>query len=236
MTTQPRPYRGFRYSAEVIEYAVWLYHCFSQSLRDVELMLAVRGVVVSYETIREWGLRFGRQFANALKRRRPRPGNKWFLDEMFVRIRGKQHYLWRAVDQDGNVFDILVQSRRSAKAAKRFFRKLLKGLQYVPRVIVTDKLKSYAAAKRDVLPGVEHRQSRYLNNRAEVSHQPTRRRERQMQRFKSARHAQCFLSTHGRIHNHFQLRRHRMTATEYRTARDAAFRTWRDVTGVARAV
>jgi putative transposase len=108
MTTQPSPYRGFRYPAEVIEYAVWLYHCFSLSLRDVELILAARGVVVSYETIREWGLRFSRQFANKLKRRRPRPGDKWFLDEMFVRIRGKQHCLWRAVDQDGNVLDILV--------------------------------------------------------------------------------------------------------------------------------
>jgi putative transposase len=135
--------------------------------------------------------------------------------------------------QDGNVLDILVQSRRNAKAAKRFFRKLLKGLQYAPRVIVTDKLKSYAAAKREIFPHTEHRQSRYLNNRAEVSHQPTRRRERQMQRFKSARHAQRFLSTHSRIHNHFQLRRHRLAAAAYRTARDAAFRTWRDVTVVA---
>ena len=133
------------------------------------------------------------------------------------------------------MLDVLVQSRRSAKAAKRFFRKLLKGLQYVPWVIVTDKLKSYAAAKREILPRVEHRQSRYLNNRAEVSHQPTRRRERQMQRFKSARHAQRFLSTHSRIHNHFQLRRYRLTATEYRTVRDAAFAAWRDVTGVASA-
>jgi putative transposase len=236
MTTSPNPYRGFRYPAEVIQHAVWLYHCFSLSLRDVELILAARGIVVSYESIREWGLRFGRMFANVLKRRRPRPGDKWYMDEVFIRIRGKQHLLWRAVDQDGVVLDVLVQSRRSAKAAKRFFRKLLKGLQYVPRVIVTDKLKSYAAAKRDILPGVEHRQSRYLNNRAEVSHQPTRRRERHMQRFKSARHAQRFLSTHSRIHNHFQLRRHRMTATEYRTARDTAFATWRDVTGVARAV
>ncbi len=227
------PYRGFRYPAEVIQHAVWLYHCFSLSLRDVELILAARGVVVSYESIREWGLRFGRMFANTLKRRRPRPGDKWHLDEVFIRIRGKLHYLWRAIDQDGNVLDILVQSRRSAKAAKRFFRKLLRGLQYVPRVIVTDKLRSYAAAKRHVLPGVEHRQSRYLNNRAEVSHQPTRRRERQMQRFKSARHAQRFLSTHARIHNHFQLGRHRLAAYEYRAIRDAAFRTWRDVTGVA---
>ncbi|WP_043837833.1 DDE-type integrase/transposase/recombinase, partial [Muricoccus aerilatus] len=136
---------------------------------------------------------------------------------------------------DGVVLDILVQSRRSATAAKRFFRKLLKGLQYVPRVIVTDKLRSYAVAKREILPSVEHRQSRYLNNRAEVSHQPTRRRERQMQGFKSARHAQRFLSTHSRIHNRFQLRRHRLPATEYRTVRDAAFATWQDVTGVASA-
>ena len=149
------------------------------------------------------------------ERRRPQPGDNWHLDEVFIRIRGKIHYLWRAVDQDGNVLDILVQSRRNAKAAKRFFRKLLKGLRYTPRVLVTDKLKSYGAAKREVMPGVEHRQSRYVNNRAEVSHQPTRRRERQMQRFKSARHAQRFLSTHSRIHNLFQLRRHRLSATQY---------------------
>ncbi|WP_424140133.1 IS6 family transposase [Roseomonas chloroacetimidivorans] len=148
---------------------------------------------------------------------------------MFIRVRGKQHYLWRAVDQDGHVLDILVQSRRNATAAKRFFRKLLNGLQYVPRVIVTDKLRSYAAAKREILPSVEHRQSRYLNNRAEVSHQPTRRRERQMQQFKSPRHAQRFLSTHSRIHNHFQLRRHRLTAKQYREVRSAAFSAWRNV-------
>ena len=219
MTTTTNLYRGFRFPAEVIEHAMWLYHGFSLSLRDVETILAARGITVSYETIREWGLRFGRQFANALKRRRPRPGDKWFLDEVFLRVRGKVHYLWRAVDQHGNVLDILVQSRRNAHAAKRFFRKLLRGLQYMPRVIVMDKLRSYAAAKREVLPGVEHRQNRYLNNRAEVSHQPTRRRERQMQRFKSARHAQRFLSVHARIHNHFQLRRHRLTAEQHRAAR-----------------
>ncbi len=163
MTTSPNPYRGFRYPAEVIQHAVWLYQCFSLSLRDVELILAARGVAVSYETVREWGLRFGRLFANELKRRRPRPGGEWFMDEVFIRIRGKQHPLWRAVDQDGHVLDILVQSRRNATAAKRFFRKLLKGLQYVPRVIVTDKLRSYAVAKREILPSVEHRESRYLN-------------------------------------------------------------------------
>jgi putative transposase len=236
MTTSPNPYHGFRFPAEVIQHTVWLYHCFSLSLRDVELILAERGIVVSHESIRTWGLRFGRLFANTLKRRRPRPGDKWHLDEVFIRIQGKQHYLWRAVDQDGTVLDILVQSRRNTKAAKRFFKKLLRGLQYAPRVIVTDKLKSYGAAKREVLPHVEHRQSRYLNNRAEVSHQPTRRRERHMKRFKSARHAQRFLSTHSPIHNHFQLHRHRLSAAEYRAARERAFGTWREVTGVASAL
>jgi putative transposase len=172
---------------------VWLYHCFGLSLREVELILAARGVAVSYETIREWGLRFGRIFANTLKRRGARPGDKWHLDEVFIRIRAEQHYLWRAIDQNGNVLDILVQSRRNAKAAKRFFRKLLKSLQYVPRVIVTDELKRYAAARREILPGVQHRQSRYLNNCAEVSHKPTHRRERHMKRFKCARHAQQFV-------------------------------------------
>ena len=247
MTTSPNPYRGFRYPAAVIEHAVWLYHCFSLSLRDVETILAARGVVVSYESIRAWGVRFGRQFANTLKRRRPRPGDKWHLDEVFLRIGGKQHYLWRAIDQDGHVLEILVQGRRntiakrspggmSAKltgAARRFFRKLLRGVQYVPRVIVTDKLKSYPAAKRTILPHVEHRQSKYLNNCIEVSHQPTRRRERQMRRFKSARHAQRFLSTHARIHTHFQLRRHRLTADQHRAARATAFEAWREVTGTA---
>ena len=146
---------------------------------------------------------------------------------------GKQHYLWRAIDKDGHVLEILVQSRRNTRAAKRFFRKLLRDLQYVPRAIITDKLKSYAAAKREVLPHTEHRQSKYLNNRIEVSHQPTRRRERQMQRFKSARHAQRFLSTHARIHNHFQFRRHRLTAAQHRAARDGAFEVWRDLTKTA---
>ncbi len=199
----------------------------------METILAARGVVVSHENIQEWGLRFGRLFANTLKRRRPKPGDKWHLDEVFLRIRGKVHCLWRAVGQHGNVLDILVQSRRDAKAAKRFLRKRLKGLQHAPRVIVTGKLRSYAAAKPEILPHVEHRQSKCLNNRAEVSHQPTRRRERHMQRFKSARHMQRFLSTHSRTHNHFQLRRHRLTADQHRAARDAAFRTWREVVGLA---
>ena len=232
MSSPRNPYRGFRFPAEIIAHAVWLYHCFSLSLRDVELILAARGVTVSYESIRDWGIRFGRQFAATLKRRRPKPGDKWHLDEVFIRIRGKLHYLWRAVDQNGAVLDILVQKRRDPDAAKRFFRRLLSGHAEVPRVIVTDKLKSYAAAKREILPKVEDRQSRYLNNRAEVSHQPTRRRERQMQRFKSIRQAQRFLSAHSRIHNHFQLRRHLISAGQYRSLRETAFRVWREVTRV----
>jgi putative transposase len=235
MSTTPDSYRGFRYPPEIITEAVWLYYCFSLSLREVELILAQRGVEVSYETIRQWSYRFGQEFATKLRWRRPRPGDKWHMDEVFVRIQGKQHYLWRAVDQDGNVLDILVQSRRNTKAAKRFFRKVLKGLQYVPRVIVSDQLKSYGAAKKTILPGVEHRQSRYLNNRAENSHRPTRKRERHMQRFKSARQAQRFLSAHGPLYQHFRPRRHTMTTAEYRAARARAFEVWQEETCVQKA-
>ena len=144
MKPPPDPHHRHRFPAEILSHAVWLYHVFSLSLRDVELILAERGVVVSYESIRRWCRKFGQSFANRLRRRRPRPGDKWHLDEVFLRIRGELHYLWRAVDQDDVVLDILVQSRRNAKAAKRFFKKLLRGLQYAPRVIVTDKLRSYA--------------------------------------------------------------------------------------------
>jgi putative transposase len=150
-------------------------------------------------------------------------------DEVFTRIRGEPHYLWRAIDQNGNVLDILVQSRHNAKATKRFFRMLRKSLEYVPRVIVTDKVKSYAAARRAILPGVEHRQNRYHNDCAEVLDQSTRQREQHMKRFKLARHAQQFSSTHSRIHNHFQLRRRRLSASEHRAACDDAFRIWNDV-------
>jgi putative transposase len=153
-------------------------------------------VIVSYESVRRGCLKFGASFASSLCRRRPRPGDKWHLDEVFIRIQDVLHYLWRAVDQHGIVLDILVQSRRDAGAAKRFFRRLLKGLQYVPRVLITDKLGSYGMAKRELLPDVEHQKSHYLNNRAENSHRPIRRRERQMQRFKSAPQAQRFLSAH----------------------------------------
>jgi putative transposase len=226
MQPQPDPHYRHRFPAEIISYAVWLYHVFSLSLRDCELLLAQRGMTVSYETIRRWYREFGHGFANGLRRRRPRSKDEQFLDEVFVRIQGELHYLWRAVDQDGIALDILVQSRRNTKAAKRFFKRLLRGLQYIPRVIVTDKLKSYGAAKRQVLPNVEHRQSRNLNNRAEKSHRPTRRRERQMQRFKSPSQAQDFLSAHAFIYGHFHPPRHRLTAADYRTLRTKAFKVW----------
>jgi putative transposase len=227
-------YAGYRFPAEIISYAVWLYFRFPLSLRHVDEILAARGITVSHETVRQWGLKFGQSFANQIRRRLPRAGDKWHLDEVVVTIAGKKHWLWRAVDQDGIVLDILVQSRRDTQAAKRLLRKLLKKQARPPRVMVTDKLASYGAAKREVMPGVEHRQHKGLNNRAENSHQPTRRRERQMKRFKSPRHAQRFLSAHDQVNNLFHLRRHRLPAPQYRAARARAFQTWAEVTGVAR--
>jgi putative transposase len=232
MTPEPATYPGYRFPAEIISHAVWLYHVFGLSLRDVELILAERGVCVTHESIRQWCLRFGADFARRLRRRRPKPGDTWHLDEVFLRINGALHYLWRAVDQHGVVLDILVQARRNATAAKRFFKRLLAGLKHRPRRVVTDGLRSYGVARRELLPEVRHRTSRYLNNRAENSHRPTRRRERQMQRFKSPEHAQRFLSSHAMIYGHFRPRRHLMTADQYRRARAEAFRAWRQETCV----
>ncbi|MFL5658016.1 MAG: IS6 family transposase [Ktedonobacteraceae bacterium] len=230
-TTAPS-YKGFRFPPEMISHAVWLYFRFSLRFRDVEELLAQRGMVVTHETVRQWCLKFGQTYANELRSRRPRCGDKWYMDEVLLSLRGQKHILWRAVDQDGNVLDILVQSRRNKKAAKRFFRKLLKGLQYVPRVIITDKLRSYGAAKRELLAGVEHRQHKGLNNRAENSHQPTRLREKKMRRFKSAKQAQRFLSAFSLIAGHFQPRRHRLRAGEYRAILQSRFQQWNEVTGV----
>ena len=173
-------YRGYRFSPEIISHAVWLYHRFALSFRDVEDLLARRGVEVTYEAIRKWCRRFGPEYAGRLRRRRGRLGDTWHLDEVFVTIQGRQQYLWRAVDEDGDVLDILVQPRRNRHAAVRFFRKLLKTQRQVPRRLITDKLRSYSAACRTVMPSVFHCTDQYANNRAEVSHQPTRQRERQM--------------------------------------------------------
>ena len=224
------PYAGYRYPGEVIAHAVWLYHRFCLSFRDTEDLLAERGVTVSHETIRQWCLKFGRSYARSLRHRQGRPGDTWFVGEVFVTINGERRYLWRAVDQDGDFLYILVRKRRDRRAAKRFFIKLLKGLRYAPRVIVTDKLGSYRAARRELLPNVTHVQDRWCNNRAEVSHQPTRQRERQMRRFKSMRRAQRFLSSHGAISSLFRLCRHGVNAAHYRILRGKAFDEWRQVT------
>ena len=235
MTPEFASYHRHRFPVEIISHAVWLYHVFSLSLRDVELILAERGIVVTHESIRHWCLKFGSDFARKLRRRRPQPGDTWHLDEVFIRIRGVLHYLWRAVDQHGVVLDILVQDRRNGTAAKRFFKHLLHGLQHKPRRLVTDGLRSYGVAQRAIMPDVRHRTSRYLNNRAENSYRPTRRRERQMQRFKSASQAQRFLSAHAMIYGYFRPRRHLMAGAGYRRVRAKAFRTWRQETCVHRA-
>jgi putative transposase len=226
----PKKHKNHRFPVEIISHAVWLYFRFCLSFRDVEELLLECGVTVIYEAIRKWCRKFGQQYANQLRRRRPRPGDKWHMDEVFLTIKGERHYLWRAVDQEGNVLDILVQRRRDKRAAKKFLRKLLKGLRYVPRVIITDKLKSYAAAKREILPGVDHRQHRYLNNRAVNSHQPMRQRERHMQGFKFPGHAQRFLAASGPIAQYFRLRRHRLSAPVYRQELQNRFSSWQEIT------
>ncbi len=219
-------YRGYRFPPEIISHSVWMYHRFCLSLRDVEELLAKRGILVTYETIRQWCRKFGPEYARNLKRRQGRLGDIWYLDEVFLKIRGERHYLWRAVDQDGDVIDILVQRHRNARAAKRFFRKLLKGQGSTPWQLLTDKLRSYGAAHRVTMPSVNHTTARYENNRAEVSHQPTRQRERQMRRFKSAGQAQRFLSVHGVILNFFRFSRHQMRSENYRWLRARAFKDW----------
>ena len=208
MRSQPASYHGYRFPPDIISHAVWLYYRFCLSFRDAEDLLAQRGVTVTYETIRQWCQQFGPVYARRLRRRRGRLGDTWHLDEVFVTIQGRQQYLWRAVDEDGDVLDILVQSHRNRRAAVRFFRKLLKTQGRVPRRLITDQLRSYAAACRTVMPSVVHVTDQYANNRAEVSHQPTRQRERQMRRFKSAAQLQRFASVHGIVQNLFRVSRH----------------------------
>ncbi|MFC7739507.1 IS6 family transposase [Roseomonas sp. GCM10028921] len=226
-------YAGYRFPAEVISQAVWLYFRFPLSLRIVEEMLAARGIMVCHETVRQWALGFGQEFANQIRRRPSRAGEKWRLDEAAIKIAEVQHWLWRAVGQTGMVLDVLVQSRRDKWAAKRLLRKLLERQCRTPRVMITDKLSSYGAAKQKVMPGVEHCRHRGLNNRAENSRQPTRRRERRMERFKSPRQAQRFLSAHDQVNNLFHLRRNHVTASELRAARARAASAWAECSGIA---
>jgi putative transposase len=232
-TLAPALYRRHRFPAEIISHCVWLYYRFLLSYRDVEELLAERGVIVSHETVRQWCRKFGPVFAARLRHRRRRAADKWHLDEVQLKIRGTKHWLWRAVDRDGVVLDILVQARRNQAAAEAFRRRVLAGEDTAPRVVVTDKLASYPPALRRVLPGVEHRRHKGLNNRAENSHRPVRKRERVLQRFKSPEHAQRFLEPFSAVCNHFRPRRHLLPADLYRQIRTDCFRQWREMVGLA---
>jgi len=219
-------YKRYRFPPAIIQYAVWLYYRFNLSHRDIEDLLAERGITVSYESIRLWCIKFGSKYARRLRRRHQGYGDTFFIDEVFVKIQGKQHYLWRAVDQDGEVVDVFLQARRDGKAATRFFKRLLKAHGGAPRKMVTDKLGSYGVAHRELHLDSIHDTSRYANNRAEHSHQPTRVRERGMRRFKSTYQAQRFLSAHTAVYNLFNLGRHLTSARHYRLFRQRAFMSW----------
>jgi putative transposase len=236
MKKNPSQYYGFRFPAAVISCAVRWYHRFNLSLRDIEELLLERGVTVSYESVRNWRDRFGAQFARRAKAARGKPGSTWHLDELFVKLRGEAYVLWRAVDEHSTELDVLLQKRRDKAAAKRFFRRILRS-HPVPRKIVTDQLRSYPAAKAEVpeLARVKHvfvKASARVNNRAENSHQPTRRRERQMQGFRDPRRTQAFLSRFGPIRQHFALPRHLMNARCHRAQLQARLFAWQRWTGV----
>ena len=226
MKSQKSIYKRHRFPPEIIQYAVWLYHRFNLSHRDIEDLLAKRGIAVSYEAIRLWCNKFGPRFARRLRRKHQGYGDTFFIDEVFVKIQGKQHYLWRAVDQDGEVADVFLQKRRDAKTAKRFFRRLLRRHQGEPRKIVTDKLRSYGVAHRELIPDTIHDTTQYANNRAELSHEPTRVRERGMRKFKSMHQAQRFLGAHAAVYNLFNIGRHLVSAKNYRYFRRRAFASW----------
>jgi transposase-like protein len=221
-------YRRHRFPPVVIQHTVWLYLRFTLSYRDIEDLLAERGLDISYETVRSWVLKFGPVIARRLRRCRPRPSDQWHLDEMVVRIAGKRMYLWRAVDHEGEVLDMLVQRRRDRRAASRLVRKLLKKQGFAPKLLVTDKLRSYSSAFRQLKLICPHEQGLRKNNRAENSHQPVRRRERKMQRFKSARSAQRFLSMHAAVHDTFNLQRHLVSRSTLRVFRAEAAGAWRN--------
>ncbi len=226
-------YRYCHFPPSIVQHAVRLYCRYSLSYRDVEELLAERGVEVSYETIRRWVTRFGPQIANRLRHFRPRAHPQWHLDEMFASFGGKRMYLWRAVDQDGEVLDVLVQARRDKKAAVKLIRKLLKRQGIAPVTMVTDKWRAYAAAIRELGLRVRHHQAKWKNNRIESSHVPIRLRERKMQGFRSLGSAQRFLSVQAAVYNTFNTRRHLISAIEHRDRRNEAFRRWREAVAVA---
>ena len=216
-------YKRHRFPPDIISYTVWLYYRFNLSHRDIEDLLAERGITVSYETIRLWCIKFGAKYARRLKRKHRGYGDTFYIDEVFVKTQGKQLYLWRAVDQDGEVVDVYLQSKRDGVTAKRFFKRLLRSHGGEPRKIVTDNLRSYGVAHREVTPDTIHGTSQYANNRAEQSHESTRVRERGMRRFKSVGQAQNFLNAHAAVQNLFNLGRHLVGADHYRGLRIGAF-------------
>src|SRR5215213_3734540 len=230
---QPISYARHQFPAESIRHAVWLYLRFTLSYRDVEELLAERGIETSDETVRRWVLKFGPLFARNLRRLRPRPTGTWHLDKMVVSIQGRRMYLWRAVDSEGEVLDLLVQPKRDTKAALRLMRKLLKKQGYAPDELVTDRLGSYGAARRELRLSCHHEQGLRKNNRAENSHQAVRRRERQQQRFKSAGSAQRFLAMHAAVHNTFTLQRHLVSRRTLRIFRTEAMQAWQNATAAA---
>ena len=226
-------YKGYRFPLEIIQQAIWLYVRFTLSFRDVEDLLAERGIMVSYETVRRWVNHFGPMIAANLRKRRPKPYTTWHLDEVYLKIDGRMVYLWRAVDAEGEVLDVLVQAKRNKRAALKLMRKLLKKYGFVPDKLVTDDLRSYAAAAGHLGIAKRHERGQWRNNRAENSHQPTRRRERKMQGFKSPGSAQKFLSTHAAAYNTFNVQRHLTSAKTHRAFRATAMQTWRDVVAAA---
>ncbi len=223
----PTPsYRGFRFPSEIISHAAWLYHRFCLSFQEVKELRAKRGTSLIYETIRQWCQKFGPDYARKLKKRQGRLGDTWHIDEVFFAIQGQRQYLWRAVDQDGDCIDILVQRRRNQVAAGRFFRRLLKGQGGEPRWLVTEKLLSDDTAHRRIVPSVNHINHVYTNNRGEVSHEPTGQRERVMRGSNSPTQAQRFLTLHGLTQNPFRVGRHLVQAINYRLLRTQAFQVW----------
>ena len=227
---KPISYARHRFPPHVIRHAVWLYLRFALSYRDVEDLLAERGLTVSNESIRRWVLKFGPMIAGNLRMIRPKAYARWHLNEMVVSLSGKQMYMWRAVDSEGEVLEILVQPQRDKAAALRLIRKLLRRQGFVPTVVVTDKLRSYRAALRDIGFSGSHEQGLRANNRAENSHQPVRRRERKMQGFKSAKSAQRFVSVHAAVYNTFNVQRHLISRPTHRKFRTAAHQSWSDAT------
>jgi putative transposase len=232
MSQPPISYKNHRFPRQIIAHAVWLYFRFPLSLGLVEEMLLERGIVVSYETIRRWVRKFGAAYAKRLRRKEPSRKDIWHLDEVVISIGGRKHWLWRAVDQEGYVLDEIVQTRRDTKAAKRLLFRLMKKQALVPKRIVTDKLRSYGSARRDVMPGVEHRSHKGLNNRAENSHVPLRKRERMMQRFRSVGGLQRFIAVFSAVRNVFVPPHHKRSALATHLHRIHALAQWKAVAGV----